>query len=171
MYPILPPVDVECGCSYWFWVHKLCRITTIKGTLQRKHLGLTFHLILLHFGMGGMITFLALAHMLDATQVVWGGGGHDNVPCTCTHVGCYTNGLGWGGVITFLGELSRIWWTKSSSARYFRPSKTGFFSHVIPISCSSHCKCHNLGWASTEWTLIKHHGVLWAVVLVSNPHF
>ena len=25
-----------------------------------------------------MITFLALAHMLDATQMVWGGGG-DNV--------------------------------------------------------------------------------------------
>ena len=24
---------------------------------------------------GGMITFLALAHMLDATQMVWGGGG------------------------------------------------------------------------------------------------
>ena len=44
-----------------------------------------------------MITFRALAHMLDATQVVWGGGGDDNVPCTCTHVGCYTNGLGWGG--------------------------------------------------------------------------
>ena len=36
-----PPVDVECGCSYWFWVHKLCRITTIKGTLQRKHLDLS----------------------------------------------------------------------------------------------------------------------------------
>ena len=57
-----------------------------------------------------MMTFLALAHMLDATQVVWGGGGDDNVPCTCTHVGCctcphvgcYTNGLGWGGMITFL---------------------------------------------------------------------
>ena len=28
--------------------------------------------------------------------------GDDNVPCTCTHVGCYTNGLGWGGMITFL---------------------------------------------------------------------
>ena len=71
-----PPVDVECGCSYWFWVHKLCRITTIKGTLQRKHLGLTFHLI-------------------------WDGG-DDNVPCTCAHVGCYAGGLGWGGMITFL---------------------------------------------------------------------
>ena len=43
-----------------------------------------------------MITFLALAHMLDATQVVWGGG-DDNVPCTCTHVGCYAGGLGRGG--------------------------------------------------------------------------
>ena len=30
------------------------------------------------WGGGGMITFLALAHMLDATQMVWGGGG-DNV--------------------------------------------------------------------------------------------
>ena len=39
-------------------------------------------------GVGGMITFLALAHMLSATQLVWGGG-DDNVPCTCTHVGCY----------------------------------------------------------------------------------
>ena len=36
----------------------------------------------------GMITFLALAHMLNDIQMVWGGG-HDNVPCTCTHVECY----------------------------------------------------------------------------------
>ena len=36
-----------------------------------------------------MITFLALAHMLDATQLV----GDDNIPCTCTHVGCYATGL------------------------------------------------------------------------------
>ena len=47
-------------------------------------------------GWGGMITFLAPAHMLDATQMVWGGG-DDNVPCTCTHVGCYAGLLGWGG--------------------------------------------------------------------------
>ena len=39
---------------------------------------------------GGMITFLALAHMLDATQLV----GDDNIPCTCTHVGCYATGRG-----------------------------------------------------------------------------
>ena len=47
---------------------------------------------------GGMITFLALAHMLDATQLVRGGwGGDDNIPCTCTHVGCYATGQGWVG--------------------------------------------------------------------------
>ena len=49
-------------------------------------------------GGGGMITFLALAHMLDATQLVRGGwGGDDNIPCTCTHVGCYATGQGWVG--------------------------------------------------------------------------
>ena len=32
-------------------------------------------------GWGGMITFLELANMVDATQDVgWGGGGDDNVP-------------------------------------------------------------------------------------------
>ena len=57
---------------------------------------------------GGTITLLALARMLDATQLVWGGwggddnipctctqggwGGDDNIPCTCTHVGCYATG-------------------------------------------------------------------------------
>ena len=45
---------------------------------------------------GGTITLLALARMLDATQLVWGGwGGDDNIPCTCTQGG-------WGGMITFL---------------------------------------------------------------------
>ena len=61
----------------------------------------------------GMMTFLALAHMFDATQqgvslglahmfdatqqdVSCGGGvgwgGDDDVPCTCTHVWCYATG-------------------------------------------------------------------------------
>ena len=40
----------------------------------------------------GMVTFLALAHMLDSTQLVgWGGDG--NVPCTCTHVRCYATNV------------------------------------------------------------------------------
>ena len=32
------------------------------------------------------------------------GWGDDNIPCACTHVGCYATGLWWvgGGVITFL---------------------------------------------------------------------
>ena len=47
---------------------------------------------------GGMITFLALAHMLDATQLGWGWEAMlTNVPCTFTHVGCYATGLGWAG--------------------------------------------------------------------------
>ena len=54
-------------------------------------------------GWGGMIMFLALAHMLVATQMMGWGGGDDNVSCTCTHVGCYANdGVGWGGMIMFL---------------------------------------------------------------------
>ena len=38
----------------------------------------------------GMITFLALAHTLDATQLV----GDDHISCTCTHVGWSTKVLG-----------------------------------------------------------------------------
>ena len=57
----------------------------------------------------GMITFLALAHMLDATQLV----GDDHIPCTCTHVGCYATGRGWSHflhlhtcwMITFLAHM------------------------------------------------------------------
>ena len=51
----------------------------------------------------GMVTFLELAHMVGATQVMglgWGWGGDDNVPCTCTHGRCYAShgiGVGWGG--------------------------------------------------------------------------
>ena len=43
-------------------------------------------------GWGGMVTFLALAHMVGATQ--------HHVPCTCTHGRCYAShgiGVGWGG--------------------------------------------------------------------------
>ena len=54
-------------------------------------------------GVGGMLTFLALAHMLDATQMLGWCGGDVNVPCTCTHVGCYARcWVGVGGMLTFL---------------------------------------------------------------------
>ena len=63
-----------------------------------------------HLGVGGMITFLAPAHMLDATQLMgWVGGGDDNIPCTCTHVGCSAAGhLGAGGMITFLAPAHML---------------------------------------------------------------
>ena len=48
-----------------------------------------------------MLTFLALAHMLDATQDSGLGWGEVNVPCTCTHVGCYARcWVGVGGMLT-----------------------------------------------------------------------
>ena len=31
-----------------------------------------------------------------------GGGGDDNIPCTCTHVGCYATGQGWVGGVFLL---------------------------------------------------------------------
>ena len=57
-------------------------------------------------GVGGMITYLGLAHILVWWDV-WGGWGgwDDNVPWTCTHTDtCLRVGwVGWGGMITFLG--------------------------------------------------------------------
>ena len=67
----------------------------------------------LGWGGVGMVTFLALAHMVGATQVMgWGGvgvgwGGDDNVPCTCTHGRCYAS-HGIGGMITFLELAHRV---------------------------------------------------------------
>ena len=43
-----------------------------------------------------MITFLELAHMLNATQLVWGVGGMITL-FALAHVECHANGLGWGG--------------------------------------------------------------------------
>ena len=58
---------------------------------------------------GGMLTFLALAHMLDATQDAGLGRGFANVPCTCTHVGCYARCWVWvGGMLTFLALVHML---------------------------------------------------------------
>ena len=54
-------------------------------------------------GVRVMVTFLDVAHMVDATAMMgvlgWGGG-DGNVPWRCTHGRCYGNdgclGLGWG---------------------------------------------------------------------------
>ena len=42
-----------------------------------------------------MITFLALAHTLDATQLVWGGG-DDDVPCAHMLDATSLVWVGWG---------------------------------------------------------------------------
>ena len=85
-----------------------------------------------------MITFLALAHMLDAAQLVWGGG-DDNVPCTCTHVECYATGLGWGrGMTTFIAlahmlNASQLVW--------------GGGDDNVPCACTHvECCAAGLGW-------------------------
>ena len=67
-------------------------------------------------GWGGveMMTFLALAHMVDATQVM-GWGGDDDVPCTCNfdlaRMVDATQVMGWGGVglMTFLALATLTW--------------------------------------------------------------
>ena len=77
-------------------------------------------------GVGGMTTFLDVAHMVDATsRRVWGwGGGDDNVPWRCTHGRCYIThgvGYGWGGVgemITFLDIAHMV------DAHMVNPKKT-----------------------------------------------
>ena len=46
---------------------------------------------------GGMLTFFALAHMLDATQLVWGGG-DVYIPCICTHVDMLQAASRWAAI-------------------------------------------------------------------------
>ena len=56
-----------------------------------------------------MLTFLALAHMLAATQDAGLGGGDVNVPCTCTLLDAAQDaGLGWGGGMLLLLLLSLV---------------------------------------------------------------
>ena len=51
----------------------------------------------------GMMTFLARAHMGDATQLAGRGwGGDDDIPCTCANVRCYVTDGGGVGMMTFL---------------------------------------------------------------------
>ena len=112
----------------------------IRGTGENVHFWkhVNYH-VRCWVGVGGMLTFLALAHMLDATQdagLGWGGclrslhlhtcwmlrkmlgwdGGDVNVPCSCTHVGCYARcWVGVGGDVnvpcacTHVGCYARCW--------------------------------------------------------------
>ena len=91
----------------------------------------------LGYGWGGTITFLALVHMLNATQLVWGGG-DDNIPCTCTHVECYATGhqLVWGGGGRMLNATQLV----------INWSGVGGDDNV-PCTCT-HVECYatGLGW-------------------------
>ena len=91
----------------------------------------------------GMITFLALAHMLDGTQLV----GDDNIPCTCTHVGCYATGQGWvgGGMITVLALAHML-----DATQLVRGGWGGDFN--IPCTCT-HVGCYatGQGWVGGGW--------------------
>ena len=113
------------------------------------------------------IMFLALAHMVGATQLMgWGWGGDDNVPCTCTHGRCYATscflhlhtwsvlrnimflalahmvgatqlmGWGWGGVgvgmITFLALAHMV------GATQHHVSCTCTHGRCYATSCSLH---------------------------------
>ena len=113
-------------------------------------------------GVGGvLITFLALVHMLNATQLVWGGegfanlpctcahlnatqlvwggDGFDNLPCTCAHVECYATGLGWGDMITFLALVHML------NASQLVWGGEGFDN--LPCTCT-HVECYATGLGS-----------------------
>ena len=96
--------NVPCTCT-----HGRCYATSSYSSFLYLHTWSLLRNIMGWGGVGwGMITFLALAHMVAATQhqlsctcthgrcyatswdgVGWGGVGDDNVPCTCTHGRCY----------------------------------------------------------------------------------
>ena len=52
--------------------------------------------------LAGMFTFLVLAHMFNATQLLCFLLGCFYVPCTCTHAQCYATTVFLAGMFTFL---------------------------------------------------------------------
>ena len=117
--------------------------------------------------------FLALAHMVGATQVMgWGGvgvgwGGDGNVHWTCTHGRCYATscslhlhtwsvlrkswdgvGLGWGGVgmVTFI-ELAHM---------------VGAMQHHVPCTCT-HGRCYATSCSLHlhTWSVLRKSGMGW----------
>ena len=75
-----------------------------------------------------MITFLALAHMVAATQ--------HQLSCTCTHGRCYAtswDGVGWG-MITFLALAHMVAATQ----------------HQLSCTCT-HGRCYATSWDGVGW--------------------
>ena len=91
-----------------------------------------------------MITFLALAHMVGATQhhlsctcthgrcyaTSWDGVGDDNVPCTCTHGRCYATS-------TFLYLHT---WSLLRNINFL------VLAHMV--AATQH---HGMGWGEVGW--------------------
>ena len=110
-----------------------------------------------------MITFLALAHMWDATQLM-GWGVDDNFPCTCTHVRCYaTDGVGCGWWLSwwtsqlYIDALIQMalycnfsWWYSNTlqdcTPLQFLETKTGAPLVVLHPPLSKCCCCLHLSW-------------------------
>ena len=109
----------------------------------------------LGWGGVGMVTFLELAHMVGATQVMgWGGvgvgwGGDDNVLWTCTHGRCYAShgiGVGWGGD-------DNVLWTCTHGRCYASHGMGWGGDGNVPCTCT-HGRCyasHGMGWGGVVW--------------------
>ena len=115
---------------------------------------------------GGMITFLALAHMLDAAQLVgWVGGGDDHIPCTCTHVGCCATGQGWvgGGWSHFL-HLHTCWMLRNWSGMiaFLALAHTLDATQLVGDDHIS-CTCTHVGCYATGrgWSHFLHLHTCW----------
>ena len=83
-----------------------------------------------------MVTFLALAHMVVATQ--------HHVPCTCTHGRCYAShgiGVGWGGDDNVLWTCTR--------GRCYASHGMGWGGDDNVLWTCTHGRCyasHGMGW-------------------------
>ena len=80
--------NVPCTCTHGRCYATSCSLHLHTWSVLRK----SWDGVVLGWGGVGMVTFLALAHMVGATQ--------HHVPCTCTHGRCYAShgiGVGWGG--------------------------------------------------------------------------
>ena len=118
-----------------------------------------------------MITFLALAHMVGATQhhlsctcthgrcyatswdgVGWGGVGDDNVPCTCTHGRCYATSTflylhTWSVLRNIMGWGGVGWGMITFLALAHMVAAT---QHQLSCTCT-HGRCYATSWDGVGW--------------------
>ena len=119
----------------------------------------------------GMITFLALAHMVAATQhqlsctcthgrcyatswdgVGWGGVGDDNVPCTCTHGRRYATSSflylhTWSLLRNIMGWGGVGWGMITFLALAHMVAAT---QHQLSCTCT-HGRCYATSWDGVGW--------------------